>query len=62
MTPTPGPVGAVRQGSLRELNLAVVLGRIAAAERPPSRAVLATETGLTRATVSAVVEDLITGR
>ncbi|MER7440516.1 ROK family protein [Micromonospora avicenniae] len=62
MTPTPGPVGAVRQGSLRELNLAVVLGRIAAADRPPSRAVLATETGLTRATVSAVVEDLITGR
>ncbi|WP_207915547.1 ROK family transcriptional regulator [Micromonospora sp. 15K316] len=62
MTPTPGPVGAVRQGSLRELNLAVVLGRIAAADRPPSRADLAAETGLTRATVSAVVEDLITGR
>ncbi|MET7751202.1 ROK family transcriptional regulator [Micromonospora sp. NPDC005367] len=62
MTPTPGPVGAVRQGSLRELNLAVVLGRIATADRPPSRAVLATETGLTRATVSALVEDLITGR
>lgn len=55
-------MGAVRQGSLRELNLAVVLGRIAAAERPPSRADLAAETGLTRATVSAVVEDLITGR
>ncbi|MFG2104475.1 ROK family protein [Micromonospora echinaurantiaca] len=54
--------GAVRQGSLRELNLAVVLGRIAAAERPPSRAELAAETGLTRATVSAVVEDLVTGR
>ena len=35
--------GAVRQGSLRELNLAVVLGRIAAAERPPSRAELASE-------------------
>ncbi|SCL39194.1 Sugar kinase of the NBD/HSP70 family, may contain an N-terminal HTH domain [Micromonospora rhizosphaerae] len=54
--------GAVRQGSLRELNLAVVLGRIAAAERPPSRAELATDTGLTRATVSAVVDDLIAGR
>ncbi|MGK5742436.1 ROK family transcriptional regulator [Micromonospora sp. URMC 103] len=62
MTPTPAAVGAVRQGSLRELNLAVVLGRIAAADRPPSRAELAAETGLTRATVSAVVEDLITGR
>ncbi|MER7890718.1 ROK family protein [Micromonospora sp. NPDC094482] len=62
MTSTSAPAGAVRQGSLRELNLAVVLGRIAAAERPPSRADLAAETGLTRATVSAVVEDLITGR
>jgi predicted NBD/HSP70 family sugar kinase len=55
-------LGAVRQGSLRELNLAVVLRRIAAADRPPSRAELATATGLTRATVSAVVDDLIAGR
>lgn len=54
--------GAVRQGSLRELNLAVVLGRIAAADRPPSRAEIAADTGLTRATVSAVVDDLIAGR
>ncbi|MDG4795931.1 ROK family transcriptional regulator [Micromonospora sp. WMMD1082] len=56
------PAGAVRQGSLRELNLALVLGRIAAAPSPPSRAALAAETGLTRATVSAVVEDLVAGR
>src|SRR5689334_13924245 len=56
------PAGAARQGSLRELNLALVLGRIAAAQRPPSRAALAAETGLTRATVSAVVEDLVAGR
>ncbi|WP_428967144.1 ROK family protein [Micromonospora fluostatini] len=56
------PAGAVRQASLRELNLAVVLGRIAAASRPPSRAELAAGTGLTRATVSAVVDDLIGGR
>ncbi|MFC0006057.1 ROK family transcriptional regulator [Micromonospora siamensis] len=55
-------VGAVRQGSLRELNLALVLGRIAAAPTPPSRADLAADTGLTRATVSAVVDDLINGR
>ncbi|MEV0427472.1 ROK family transcriptional regulator [Micromonospora sp. NPDC050495] len=54
--------GAVRQGSLRELNLAVVLRRIAAADRPPSRAEIAAATGLTRATVSAVVDDLIAGR
>ncbi|MGC5020524.1 ROK family transcriptional regulator [Micromonospora sp. DT47] len=53
--------GAVRQGSLRELNLAVVLRRIATADPPPSRAGIAADTGLTRATVSAVVDDLITG-
>ncbi|MFC4019407.1 ROK family protein [Micromonospora sp. GCM10011542] len=62
MSPLTAPAGAVRQGSLRELNLALVLGRIAAADRPPSRADLAAATGLTRATVSAVVEDLIAGR
>ncbi|WP_433387207.1 ROK family protein [Micromonospora sp. KLBMP9576] len=62
MTRPDAPAGAVRQGSLREWNLAVVLGRIAAADRPPSRAELATGTGLTRATVSAVVEDLRAGR
>jgi predicted NBD/HSP70 family sugar kinase len=55
------PAGAVRQGSLREINLALLLGRIAAAPRPPSRAELATGSGLTRATVSAVVDDLIGG-
>lgn len=54
--------GAVRQGSLRELNLAVVLRRIATTGRPPSRAEIAADTGLTRATVSAVVDDLIAGR
>ncbi|TCB95768.1 ROK family transcriptional regulator [Micromonospora zingiberis] len=62
VNPSAAPAGAVRQGSLRELNLALVLGRIAAAPRPPSRAALAAETGLTRATVSAVVEDLVAGR
>lgn len=62
MTRPDAPPGAVRQGSLRDWNLAVVLGRIAAADRPPSRAELAAGTGLTRATVSAVVEDLLAGR
>ncbi|MEV1143089.1 sugar kinase, partial [Micromonospora sp. NPDC049799] len=52
MSRPDSPAGAVRQASLRELNLALVLGRIAAADRPPSRADLAAETGLTRATVS----------
>ncbi|RGC66356.1 Glucokinase [Micromonospora sp. MW-13] len=62
VTRPAAPAGAVRQGSLRELNLAVVLGRIAAAPRPPSRADVAAVTGLTRATVSAVVDDLVAGR
>ncbi|MER7335523.1 ROK family transcriptional regulator [Micromonospora sp. NPDC000119] len=62
MTRPDAPPGAVRQGSLREWNLAVVLDRIAAADRPPSRAELAARTGLTRATVSAVVEDLLAGK
>ncbi|MBE1484673.1 putative NBD/HSP70 family sugar kinase [Plantactinospora soyae] len=64
--PAAMPVGAasvaVRQASLREHNLALVLRHIATAARPPSRADLATITGLTRATVSALVDDLITGR
>ncbi|MEO3923805.1 ROK family protein [Micromonosporaceae bacterium B7E4] len=60
--PVGAAVTAVRQASLREHNLALVLRQIATAERPPSRADLATATGLTRATVSALVDDLITGR
>lgn len=63
--PDTGQVGtagtAVRQASLREHNLALVLRHITAAERPPSRADLASATGLTRATVSALVDDLIGG-
>ncbi|MFY1672911.1 ROK family protein [Plantactinospora sp. WMMB334] len=60
--PVGAAVSAVRQASLREHNLALVLRQIAAADRPPSRADLAAATGLTRATVSALVDDLITGR
>ncbi|GIG91824.1 ROK family protein [Plantactinospora endophytica] len=60
--PVGAAVTAVRQASLREHNLALVLRQIATADRPPSRADLATATGLTRATVSALVDDLITGR
>ncbi|MEE6257327.1 ROK family protein [Plantactinospora sonchi] len=61
------PVGAaaataVRQASLREHNLALVLRHIANAPHPPSRAAVAATTGLTRATVSTLVDDLITGR
>ncbi|MFK3983712.1 ROK family protein [Micromonospora sp. NPDC050397] len=63
--PGSGQVGtagtAVRQASLREHNLALVLRHITLSERPPSRADLANATGLTRATVSALVDDLIGG-
>lgn len=52
----------MRQASLREHNLALVLRQAAAAARPPSRADIAAATGLTRATVSALVDDLIGGR
>jgi predicted NBD/HSP70 family sugar kinase len=54
--------GPVRQGSLREHNLALVLRHVAASPRPVSRAWIARATGLTRATVSALVDDLIGGR
>jgi len=56
---------AARQGTLRELNLGLVLREVlsAAATRaaPPSRADVAAATGLTRATVSALVDRLVSG-
>jgi predicted NBD/HSP70 family sugar kinase len=52
----------VRQENLRAHNLALVLSVVASAPLPPSRADVATATGLTRATVSALVDDLIGGR
>jgi predicted NBD/HSP70 family sugar kinase len=51
----------VRQASLREHNLGLVLRQAASAARPPSRADIAAATSLTRATVSALVDDLIAG-
>jgi len=51
----------VRQASLREHNLGLVLRQAANAARPPSRADIAAATSLTRATVSALVDDLIAG-
>lgn len=57
------PSGAARPASIREHNLALVLHAIAAAAaHPPSRADVAAETGLTRATVSALVDELLAGR
>jgi len=51
----------VRQASLREHNLGLVLRHAANGVRPPSRADIAAATSLTRATVSALVDDLIAG-
>jgi predicted NBD/HSP70 family sugar kinase len=51
----------VRQASVRAHNLALVLRHVANARSPMSRAALAVATGLTRATVSALVDDLIGG-
>lgn len=56
------PGQPVRQASLREHNLRLVLRHVASAPRPPSRADIAAATGLTRATVSALVDDLIDGQ
>ncbi|MBX6354263.1 MAG: ROK family protein [Micromonosporaceae bacterium] len=53
---------ALRQTGVREHNLGLVLRHLASSPRPISRADLAAATGLTRATVSALVEDLISGR
>src|SRR5882724_9581514 len=59
--PTTGRTAPVRQASLREHNLAVALRQIAAAVggAAPSRASLAALTGLSRATVSTLVDELL---
>ena len=49
----------VRQSSVRAHNLALVLQTVANRADQPSRAAIAGSTGLTRATVSALVDDLI---
>jgi predicted NBD/HSP70 family sugar kinase len=51
----------VRQSSVRAHNLALVLNTVANSANPPSRAAVAAATGLTRATVSALVDDLVAG-
>jgi predicted NBD/HSP70 family sugar kinase len=51
-----------RQESLRARNLALVLRQIADAPQPVSRAEVAAATGLTKATVSALVDTLVASR
>lgn len=56
------PARAARQQSLRAHNLALVLREVLTAPSPVSRADVAALTGLTRATVSALVEQLVAAR
>ena len=51
----------VRQRSLREHHLALVLRHVAAGAAPVTRASLAAATGLTRVTVAGLVDELATG-
>ncbi len=51
----------VRQAGVRAHNLALVLRTVANSADRPSRAAISAVTGLTRATVSALVDDLIDG-
>jgi predicted NBD/HSP70 family sugar kinase len=51
-----------RQASLREHNLALVARGVFGAAEPPSRAAVAVATGLTRATVGSLVDQLVAGR
>ena len=58
----PGPLTApVRQSGVRAHNLALVLQTVANSADPISRASVAGATGLTRATISALVDDLVSG-
>ena len=50
-----------RNSDLRHRNLALVFQQVLAADQPPSRAVIAALTGLTRSTVSRLVDELIAG-
>jgi predicted NBD/HSP70 family sugar kinase len=51
----------IRQRGLRSHNLAVVLHQIAACRDGVSRATIAARSGLTKATVSAIVDELVAG-
>lgn len=53
---------AVGQHSLREQNIALVARAVVDAAAPPSRSDIATSTGLTRATVSSLVDRLVEAR
>jgi predicted NBD/HSP70 family sugar kinase len=57
----PARDAPVRQRSLRTHNLGLVLRHVATSSRPVSRADVAAATGLTKATVSTLVDELLAG-
>ena len=56
------PQAPVRQESLRTLNLELVFQHLVAAGRPISRTELAAATGLTRPTITRIIEELLAGQ
>lgn len=58
----PNPHGVVRQASLRASNLSLVAKRVFASPKPVARVDVATATGLTRSTVSRLVDELVAAR
>ncbi|GAA1740006.1 ROK family protein [Aeromicrobium alkaliterrae] len=62
-TPWHGPASvAVRQANLRERNLAALVAGVCRAESPPSRADLAVELSMTRATAARLVDELVAAK
>lgn len=63
LVPTPAGPGVLlaHQSSVREANLGVVIRSVCAAGEPLSRAGVAASTGLTRSTVSRLVDELVAG-
>ncbi|MEX5635397.1 ROK family transcriptional regulator [Parafrankia sp. FMc2] len=56
---TAAATASARQSTLRESNLALVVRTVAAAAEAPSRAEVAAATGMTRATASRLVDELV---
>jgi predicted NBD/HSP70 family sugar kinase len=62
MSPRPARTAAGDPAGVREGNLARVVRAVLASDVPPTRADVAAATSMTRATVSRLVEDLLTGQ
>ena len=58
---TTSATSGLTQSSVRSSNLALVLGQVLHQSAPPSRADIAAQLGMTRSTVSRLIDDLIAG-